>query len=171
MKSLGFFPFIVFLCWLILVLIRIVKRRRRKRRVLEQLFQKDLKEGLSLVSSDYIIDKRGRERSNPIERRFRRHYLFDLLEVFANRCAACKKEAIKFDLDHFFIPKSRGGNLMMRHKKGYWVCNALTLCHPCNQKKKDLAAQEFFEPQELEVLREKIGLVSLRINDFHQVDE
>ncbi len=60
---------------------------------------------------------------------------------------------------------------MMRHKKGYWVCNALTLCHPCNQKKKDLAAHEFFEPQELEALRQKIGLVSLKINDLHQIDE
>jgi hypothetical protein len=171
LKSLGLFPFLIFLSWLLFVLLCAIVRRRKKRALLKQVFREDLKEGLSLVNSDYIIDKRGRERSNPIERRFRRRYLFDLLEVFENRCAACKKEAIKFDLDHFFIPKSRGGNLMMRHKKGYWVCNALTLCHPCNQRKKDLAAQEFFEPHELEVLRQKIGLVSLRINDFHQVDE
>lgn len=171
MNALGVFPFLLFLCWLAFHFFKKRRANLEARRMAKKAFLEDISIGLSLKKKDYLLDERGGERGNPIERRFKRRHFFDLLEVFENVCAYCGKEGVKLTLDHFFIPKSQGGNLMVKNKRGYWVSNALPLCRKCNQRKRDLPAEQFFQPEELKVLREKTGELSWLINGFSQVGE
>jgi 5-methylcytosine-specific restriction endonuclease McrA len=134
-----------------------------RREVLE-LFKRDAIIGFSTRIDDYLLSPDGQKRSNFTERRFRRRYFFDLLEVFEHQCANCKRAKLKLEMDHFFIPKSRGGNLMMRHKCGYWVCNGILLCRRCNANKADQRIEDFFEENILKEILKKNIQMSFLIN-------
>ncbi len=171
MKPVGYLPFILFSFWLLLIVLKKRKALQEEKRRARKAFLEDSKVGLSLKKKDYLIDQRGIERSNPIERKFKRRFLFELLETFHHQCASCHKGDVKLTLDHFFIPKSQGGNLMVKSKRGYWVCNALPMCRKCNQRKRDLPAEQFFQPEKLHELKLKMVELSWLINDFYRDDE
>ncbi len=135
----------------------------RKKEVLN-LFREDAHNGLSTEIENYVIPGDGFKRSNFTERRFRRRYFFDLLEIFDHQCANCKRTKLKLEIDHFFIPKSKGGNMMMKHKKGYWVCNGILLCRRCNANKADQGIKEFFEEEVLAGILKKNTQMSDLIN-------
>lgn len=134
-----------------------------KRRILN-VFRIDAQIGLSVISEDYIIPGDGTKRSNKVERRFRRRYFFDLLEIYDHSCANCKQAKTKLEIDHFFVPKSFGGNLMLKHKKGYWVSNGVLLCRRCNGNKADKSIDEFFEDEILKDILSKNTRMSYVIN-------
>lgn len=146
------------------------RRMRLKQGEILSLFKVDAKAGLSLNKNDYIMPSDGTKRSNFVERRFRRRYLFDLLEIYEHSCANCNETKTKLEIDHFFIPKSYGGNLMMKHRKGYWVSNGILLCRRCNGKKADRSIDDFFEKEVLENIQKKNNQMSFIINgiDFKE---
>ncbi|GEM_PF-2717028 len=120
--------------------------------------------GIGFDPKNYIYNEKGFKRSNGLERKFKRDYLFDLLEIYDHRCANCDRSKIKLECDHFFIPKSLGGNLMMKHIEGYWVSNAILLCRRCNSLKADKGIHEFFQKEKLKEIIDKNVEVSFLLN-------
>jgi 5-methylcytosine-specific restriction endonuclease McrA len=123
-------------------------------------FDKACRDGFSLGAEDYILYSDGKRRGSYRERLFRKKYYFDLLESYDHKCALCRKDKNKLELDHFFIPKSQYGDLMIRHKEGYWVCNAILLCRSCNKKKANILPKQFFTHEKLTEILE----INLKIN-------
>lgn len=140
------------------------KRMRAERERILRVFKIDASLGLSVVAEDYIIPSDGTKRSNKVERRFRRRFFFDLLEVYDHSCANCKQAKTKLEMDHFFVPKSFGGNLMLKHKKGYWVSNGILLCRRCNGNKADKSIEDYFEEDILKEILLKNTRMSFIIN-------
>lgn len=60
-----------------------------------------------------------------------------LLEKWGRKCVYCQKEDVSLEIEHL-IPKSRGGSNR--------ASNLTVACHPCNQKKNNLTAEEFGFP-------------------------
>ena len=115
---------------------------------------KKLKQRLSsLEISDnrehYVISNSDYKRGNPIERKYRKHFLLKLLDLFDNQCAKCNDQDNGLDLDHFVFSKNEGGNFAMLTKDGHYVNNAIPLCQSCNRSKSDVHYKEFFTGGEL----------------------
>lgn len=150
MNTVGWLPFFLILTWIVWLNLKKWKKSKKLRMdCLENLATDFDQSRISLNPSDYIIEEKGFKRSNSVERRFKRRYFFDLLEVFDHKCFSCER-SVKIECDHFFIPKSKGGNLMIQHRKGYWICNAILLCRACNSRKEDKSPEEFFTNEKLE---------------------
>lgn len=159
MNSVGWFAFVLLFLWVTYLNFKIWKKQKLKREQSLLKLSGALKDGLSFNSKDYCITESSYKRSNRIERRFRRRYFFDLLEEFDHQCFNCKR-TIKVECDHFFIPKSKGGNLMVKHREGYWVCNTILLCRACNSRKEDKAPELFFSPEQISESRIHINRMS-----------
>lgn len=160
MDRIGLFSFILLLLWVLgFGLWRTLRGKRQRKEFARIQLLKAFKEGISLNPKDYQISKKAKRRKNGVERRFRGRYITDLYEVFGGACARCGQKQGKLELDHFFIPKSRGGNLMMRHRDGYWVSNCLLLCRRCNSNKADKSVDDYFSVEEIE----KIKLLQIKM--------
>ncbi|MCF8058959.1 MAG: HNH endonuclease [Bacteriovoracaceae bacterium] len=167
MDGIGWGPFALLLIFITLPLLSGFYKSYLRRKAAKKLFlEAVLNGGLSLNGVNYKQEKKGFRRSNSQERVFKRRYFFDLLEIYDHSCANCNRSKIKLECDHFFIPKSRGGNLMMKHVDGYWVSNAILLCRRCNSLKADKSIDIFFEEKTLESVVDKNTLVSFLLNDL-----
>lgn len=95
----------------------------------------------SLPSSeprDYIIERRDYARGNSEERFYKTRWWPTLMRVYDCRCALCGADQDGIELDHFWIPKACGGNLMLRRPDtpGH-INNGVPLCTACNRKKQE----------------------------------
>lgn len=149
MNSVGWFAFSLLVLWVTLLNLRIWKKKKLKRIKILKKLEEDLQEDISFFAGDYVIHKKSFKRSNRTERRFRKRYFFELLEEFNHQCFSCKR-TIKVECDHFFLPKSQGGNLMMLHREGYWICNTILLCRACNSRKEDKLPRAFFSEEQIQ---------------------
>lgn len=95
----------------------------------------------SLPSTDpsvYVIERRDYSRSNSDERLYKTKWWPTLLRIYDCRCALCGEDRDGIELDHFWIPKSHGGNLLLRHQlTGQLVNNGVPLCTACNRSKQE----------------------------------
>ena len=58
------------------------------------------------------------------------------MRVYDCRCALCGEDRDGMELDHFWIPKSHGGNLVLRDRElGMLINNGVPLCTTCNRHK------------------------------------
>ena len=93
----------------------------------------------SLPSSDpssYRIDPRDYKRNNSDERHYRAKWLLKLLRLYDCRCALCGADQDGYELDHFWLPKAKGGNFILRADHGKkLINNAAPLCVHCNRAK------------------------------------
>jgi hypothetical protein len=78
------------------------------------------------------------------DRLYRRQFLNTLNAIFDNRCANCGSRDKGHHLDHFMIPRSRGGTFLIKLRSGFEVHNALPLCEQCNTRKGDSDYRQFF---------------------------
>jgi hypothetical protein len=83
---------------------------------------------LNIKEEDFV-------RENKIDRAFRKKLLLTLLSHFGCRCVLCGDNKNGLDLDHAILPKSRGGNFVLRLITGQIVLNAIPLCQSCNRSK------------------------------------
>lgn len=90
---------------------------------------------LSSVTSD---------QENPIDREYRKRFFLKILQLFDNECANCKSRDNGIHLDHFMIPRSKGGTFIINTKTGIAIHNAIPLCEPCNIKKSNKDYRLFF---------------------------
>lgn len=90
---------------------------------------------LSSVTSD---------QENPIDREYRKKFFLKLLHLFDNACANCKSRDNGVHLDHFMVPRSKGGTFIINTKTGIAIHNAIPLCEPCNIQKSNKDYRLFF---------------------------
>ncbi len=119
---------------------------------------------LSLRPRDYEIEAGDFRRGNPKENLYRKLFQLSLLEIFRNECAKCGRQDNGLDLDHFFISKKDGGSLLMKHRSGYFVNNAIPLCQSCNRSKSDRNFQDFFLPSEIQEILSRNAKMTKLIN-------
>ncbi|MCR9205156.1 MAG: HNH endonuclease [Halobacteriovoraceae bacterium] len=164
MNTVGWFAFSLLVLWVSFLNLRIWKKKNLKKILILKKLEEDLQKDISFLPRDYVIPKNSYKRSNRVERRFRKRYFFELLEEFNHQCFGCKR-AIKVECDHFFLPKSKGGNLMMLHREGYWICNTILLCRACNSRKEDKLPQEFFSKEQIQTCQGHLKKISKLISE------
>lgn len=126
----------------------------------------------SLPSTDpnrYEIERRDYSRSNSDERFYKTKWWPTLMRIYDCRCALCGEDRDGIELDHFWIPKSHGGNLILRDRElGMFVNNGVPLCTACNRHK-----QESIMPlNEVQLARiaEANRAITAKINDVPVLD-
>ena len=113
---------------------------------------------------NYVIVQTDFERENSIDRFYKRKFYAKLATTFSGKCAKCHDDSPGLELDHFWIPKSSGGNFLMRHKGKGFVNNCIPLCRTCNASKGKKQFFNFFETNELEIIIEKCQSMNQYIN-------
>lgn len=96
----------------------------------------------STLPNNYVIERRDYSRSNSDERLYKIKWWPTLMRLYDCRCALCGADRDGIELDHFWIPKSHGGNLLLRHYlTNQTVNNGVPLCTTCNRHKQESVAK------------------------------
>jgi len=117
----------------------------------------------SFYAEDYLIRPQDFERNNDIDQYFNQKYKFKLLKIFENKCLI-SGSIERIELDHAIIPKSKGGNFILKHKNGYFLLNALPLTKSVNLEKSDTYGKEFFSKEEINYIFNKLKEINILIN-------
>ncbi len=117
----------------------------------EDFLRLGLSEGIDVSEESYIIESQDYSRDSRLDRYFKNHLGFALIQHFERKCIKCAFED-KLEFDHFWLPKSKGGNFVMRSKKGIYVNNCIPLCRSCNASKGAKHLWEYFNNEEIESL-------------------
>ena len=148
------------------------KRKEAQRRAEEEkrLAEEEFQRKISIVRisddrNDYIISKEDYKRGNPVDNDYRKTWFLTLLKIYDNKCANCGDSSNGCDLDHFVFAKNEGGNLIMKHRDGYFVNNAIPLCQNCNRSKGDQDYNNFFSEEKLLELFTKNAEMTKLINE------
>lgn len=102
--------------------------------------------GIDLAEDSYIITSQDHSRDSRLDRFFKNHIKFALIQHFAGQCVDCEVQG-ELELDHFWKPKSKGGNFAMRAKDGHYVSNCIPLCRSCNASKGAKDAFQYFDSE------------------------
>lgn len=89
------------------------------------------------------------------DRKVKRKYADLITNHYENKCACCGYKK-KLTLDHYFIPRSQGGSLIMKHSSGLYHSNVVLLCEKCNSDKGSMKPEVFIKDSEtLDYIAEK----------------
>jgi hypothetical protein len=72
----------------------------------------------------------------------------------------------QLEYDHFGLPKSRGGNFLMRSKAGLYVNNCIPLCRTCNSSKGNRDFRAFFTVEEIEEILKRSLSINKYVNQY-----
>jgi len=126
----------------------------------------------SLPSTDpsvYTIERRDYSRSNSDERLYKTKWWPTLMRLYDCRCALCDDDRDGIELDHFWIPKSHGGNLVLRHQlTNQAINNAVPLCTACNRHKQE-SIVKLNDPQLEKIARANRQMTAM-INGVYAVE-
>lgn len=119
---------------------------------------------LSLDRHSYLIKEDDYKRNSEKDKLFLKKYKMILLEMFNNRCV---KSGVMEDieLDHFFIPKSKGGSFLMEQANGKFVLNVVPLNKKINSSKKDKNVIDTFTSEEINNILLKLQELNNKINN------
>jgi hypothetical protein len=81
------------------------------------------------------VEEEDYERNNEVDREFLKKYKLKLINHFGCKCAVCGADNNGIHIDHYFIPKARGGNFVLRLTDGRRIVNAVPMCESCNCSK------------------------------------
>lgn len=118
-------------------------------------------EDFDLSPEAYIIAGQDYSRDSRLDRFFKNHMKYALIQHFNGCCVSCSA-VDDLELDHFWHPKSKGGNFAMRSQKRLYVNNCIPLCRSCNASKGAKEAFVFFDGEQLKQLLEQ----SQKFNGF-----
>lgn len=128
----------------------------------------------SIVSSDldldidnYIINPEDYSRASRVDAFYRREFSTLLSRAFDGHCCKCGNGMVQLEFDHFWYPKSKGGNFLMRHRNGYYVNNCIPLCGSCNSSKGKKEIHKFFgdtDEDEIEDIVKRCQSINAEIN-------
>lgn len=126
----------------------------------------------SLPSSDprdYTIERRDYTRGNSDERFYKTRWWATLMRIYDCRCALCGADQDGIELDHFWVPKACGGNLMLRRPslEGF-INNGVPLCTTCNRKKQEFVVQ--LDDVQLKRIADANRFMTAAINNAQIVD-
>lgn len=122
--------------------------------------------------SDYVLDQNSHKRYTAREQGSRRAYVLKLLRAFDCRCAVCQADDNGVELDHFFIPKCRGGDFVLteavtKRKR----LNAVPLCMTCNRDKSQRPASDWLSQEQIESIWQKARHLDAEISGMPVGDE
>lgn len=117
----------------------------------------------SFNPNNYQIQKEDFERNNDIDKYFNKKYKFRILKLFDSMCVKTGKIE-EIEMDHFLIPKSRGGNFILLHKDGYLLINAIPLTKSVNLDKKDDYGFNYFSSDEVSSILKKLEKINILLN-------
>ncbi len=137
--------------------IKETSKERMRRTSWEEIVKMAFEEGIQIAKEFYLIAPQDFGRDNRLDRYFKKHLKFALIDHFEGECADCGVSGAdaKLHLDHFWMPKSKGGNFAMRSKDGHYVNNCVPLCRSCNSSKGAKGVYEHFTPERVKGLLEK----------------
>lgn len=107
----------------------------------------------------FIIKNHDYKRANLIDTFYMKKYKDTLIKLCNNKCFFCDSNK-KLQLDHFFIPKSKGGNFILKTYEGYYINNGIMLCDFCNQSKNDRSFKNF----EGQIDYKKLNKIQFKMN-------
>lgn len=144
-----------------------MKRLRRRQPTLSKMLffvdcERRMQQKNGIISDntdDYIIEASDLERDNDYDPNYKKTYREVLFHLYDNRCPLCQKNQCEH-LDHFFIPKCKGGNFIMVTKEGNFVNNAVPLCSKCNLKKGKNSYKKYFSPEQLEYISRRNSIMT-----------
>lgn len=113
--------------------------------------------------NDFEISDDDYVRPSRLDRSFIKKYKMELFSLFDNRCCFNGSRE-EIEIDHFFIPKSKGGSFVMKHKNGFWVVNAIILNKKNNIIKNNSQIDKFFDIEQLAVINLKLKELNLKVN-------
>ncbi len=129
---------------------------------------------LSFDPTDYVIVGPDYSRDSRIDNYYRNHFSQLLSRAFDGHCCKCGEGMGQLEYDHFWWPKSSGGNFLMRHKSGTYVNNCIPLCRSCNSSKGSRNSQDFFSDEEIEHIANVSQSLNSQLNtqmiDFQDAD-
>jgi hypothetical protein len=117
---------------------------------LEEFFAYTSEHDLSINPSDYKVRPSDYSRSSSVDDLYKREMESELTTVFGGVCCMCGAGMGQIEFDHFWIPKSAGGNFAMQSKQGHFVNNCIPLCRTCNASKGARSFLDFFPRQKIE---------------------
>jgi len=154
-----YYFYILTACILITILLiakLILKHKQYKKLIKDHHFDDNIQ--------NYIIKDSDFKRENRIDRNYRKKYKLTLLNTYDNKCANCERSDNGFDLDHFFIPKSSGGNFILKRQDGTLINNAIPLCETCNRSKSNQYHRNFFSERKLKSIIKNNYKLSMLLN-------
>jgi len=147
--------------------IRAKKRKEeeiRKANVIKDKIGMLVKNELDLSPENYIIVPEDYSRDSRIDKYYKRNFSKLLSRAFNGHCCKCGEGMVQLAFDHFWFPKSRGGNFLMRHVEGYYINNCVPLCSSCNSSKGNKEIHEFFDLSEIKEITKRSQSINSEIN-------
>jgi hypothetical protein len=105
------------------------------------------------------------KRDSSKDRSFMKKYKELYLKEIKGECPSCECKTKSFDMDHFYLPKSKGGSFLMKTLDGNNLLNAVLLCETCNRSKGAKSPFDFFKKEVLYKLIELNQRVTLLIKE------
>ncbi len=124
---------------------------------------------LSIKLEDYVITGSNYSRDSRVDRFYKKHMSYVLATKFDSKCCNCGDGMSALEFDHFWLPKSEGGNFAMLSKQGHYVNNCIPLCRRCNASKGAKSFLEFFRQDQWEDIVKRSQSMNSYINS-HMID-
>ena len=124
-----------------------------------------LSKHLDTNPDNYIIVGSDHSRESRLDAYYRRHFSHVLSRAFDGHCCACAEGMDQLQFDHFWRPKSAGGNFLMRSRNGTYVNNCIPLCASCNARKGNRDFRDVFDEEELVGIVERSQSLNALINE------
>lgn len=128
---------------------------------------------ISTDHQEYMIYGPDFSRSSRMDEYVRNHLWGSIKFLHGGKCAHCHRPEHyvegSLELDHFWQPKSKGGNFIMRHLDGVFVCNIIPLCRSCNASKGAKSLKEFFSLPEIGRLMAISVKITNHINNNREI--
>lgn len=128
------------------------------------------------INDTYLIVGSDHSRDSRIDVFYKKKFDRLLSHAFEGHCCKCGKGMGQLEFDHFWFPKSKGGNFLMRNKKErVYINNCVPLCRTCNAQKGNRDFTLFFSEKDLgkifsinyRITREiNIEMTSFKDSDF-----
>lgn len=99
------------------------------------------------------------------DKKVRKKHAEKIKEIYKNRCAICGHKRDKdLTMDHYFIPRSHGGMLVMKERNTKAIySNCVLLCEKCNGEKAALSVNEFVTDKKQ---RKDIAVLNSKLTDY-----
>jgi 5-methylcytosine-specific restriction endonuclease McrA len=131
-----------------------------------------LSEHLDLDLDNYVVNEKDFIRESRLDRHYRKQFSYALSRAFDGHCCNCGEGMGQLEFDHFWLPKSKGGNFLMRSTDGYYVNNCIPLCRSCNASKGARDYRDFFDEEYLESIVETSQSINAHINkEMHDFND
>lgn len=115
-------------------------------------------------TQEYLIGEEDFLRNTPKESKYLIQHRAMILEYFRNQCAICSAKTNGIEMDHFLVPKMRGGNFELLHRSGHSINNAVPLCISCNRSKQAKDYREFCDKKTIKRIRSVNEMINRIIN-------